>query len=345
MLAGLADKTPLGTVEKANTRTIQVKINTLPTMNHSSPFLDLEQIKNGVEYPYRRCDFLVLKLSDVEGCPKIDLFWPEARRDEAVAASTAFVKRYGGSFAAAPPAGVIDAPERKAHLRFPTLDKPATRDDVAANRAIFSLEGQGEIRLASISGFPQPARWLTLKDVPRVWADQDGTIHREYDTDGYIWQAEEIRKGNHWERFYGFVGYHVVARCRPRRSSSAALMATGQRLKGGIDARVELAEPHKTRFDPARPVLVNLLIRNRLGESRSAPTEFLQKGAEGKPAIRKGVYLVLRRSRPRGPSDGFKTKLSPGAGRGQASRPFRPWRDFTAPGSSRIVRGHADRPQ
>ena len=76
-------------------------------------------------------------------------------------------------------------------------------------------------------------------------------------------------------------------------------------LKGGIDARVELAEPHKTRFDPARPVLVNLLIRNRLGESRSAPTEFLQKGAEGKPAIRKGVYLVLRHSRPRGPSEGF----------------------------------------
>lgn len=30
--------------------------------------------------------------------------------------------------------------------------------------------------------------------------------------DGWVWQAEEIRRGNQWERDYGFVGRHVIAR-------------------------------------------------------------------------------------------------------------------------------------
>ena len=30
--------------------------------------------------------------------------------------------------------------------------------------------------------------------------------------DGWVWQAEEVRRGDRWERYYGFVGPHVIAR-------------------------------------------------------------------------------------------------------------------------------------
>jgi hypothetical protein len=305
VLAALTDRTPLGTVEKVDNRTIQYKVNKVTTTNYSSSNLDLDEIKIGVEFPYRRCDLLALRLSDVEGCPQIDLFRPEARRDESVAACIAFVKRHGALFTAEALPGVRDFPDAKPHLKFPTLGKPATRDDVAAARAIFSLEGQGEVRLASMPGFPQSARWLTLKDVPRVWTNQDGTVHREYDTDGYVWQAEEIRKGDHWERFYGFVGHHQIGRAPASEIEFKSQFGPWSNLEGGLDARTEMAESASTAHQPGRPILVTLQIRNRLGVNRSSPSEFLRNAADGKPALRRGVSLVLWRSAERSPGSGF----------------------------------------
>ena len=167
VLAGLADRTPLGTVEKVDNRSIQRKFSSTQSTNYSSSNLELEGVAVGVAYPFRRCDYLASELSALEGSPQIDLFWPETRRDEAVAACVAFLKRYGASFSAVPLAGVQDFPEPRPHLRFPILGKPATPEDVASARAIFSLEGQGETRLASMPGFPQQAKWLTLKDTPQ----------------------------------------------------------------------------------------------------------------------------------------------------------------------------------
>ncbi len=88
--------------------------------------LNLEGVAVGVEYPFRRCDYLASNLSELEGCPRFDLFWPEARRDEGVAACAAYLKRFGASFTAKPPPGDVDYPGPRAHLEFPTLGKPAT---------------------------------------------------------------------------------------------------------------------------------------------------------------------------------------------------------------------------
>jgi len=304
-IVGLADKTPLGTFERVDARSIQRKIKNLPAYTFTSSSLDLEGVAVGVEVPLRSCDLLAEKLAELEGCPRFNLFQTEPRRDEAEAAIVAYLKGYGRALSSQALPGMFDFPEPRAHLKFPDLAKPATLDDVASARAIFSLEGQGEAQRANLPGtFPLKARWLTLKDRPLDRTDQNGVIHRTYDTDGYIWQAEEVRKGNRWQRFYGFVGHHVVARAPASEIEFASQFGPWANLKGGLDSRVELVEPRTAGYDPGRPIVVAMHIRNRLGIARSSPTEFVRRAPDGKPAFRKGVNLSLWHATARGPNSG-----------------------------------------
>jgi len=358
VLTGLADKAPLGTLERGGDGFTQRKIKNAPTTSYSSSNLDLEGVAIGVQYSFRHCDYLASQLSGLEGCPRCDLFWPEARRDEAVAACMAYLTRFGASFTVEALPGEHDFPDPKAHLRFPILGKPATAKDVASARAIFSLEGKGEARLASMPGFPQKAQWVTLKDSPVDWTSQDGVTRREYDTNGYVWQAEEVRKGDGWERFYGFVGHHVVGRAPASEIEFGNQYGSGWNLKGGLDARIEMVEPCKTVYEPGRPILVTMHIRNRLGVARSSPTEFVRPGPDGKPTLRKGINLSLWRSALRGPSSSFnqpypsdviEPKRDAHFDPGEGSRPLAPleafeamrfdlndWFDLTKPGRYRL---------
>ena len=306
VLAALADKSPLGTVRKIDNRYIERKIKNLQTTRDGP--LDLDQVAVGVEHPFRSCDLVAKNLSAVRGCPQCELFWPEARRDEAVAACVAYLKEFGASFTTEAPRGVYDAPFPKAHLRLPILGKPATAQDVASARAIFSLEGQGETRVASMPGFPQPARWVTLKDTPvdRTYYPE-GVTRREYDTDGFVWQAEEVRKGDGWERFYGFIGHHVIGRAPASEIEFGTQPSPWWTLKGGLDARCEMIEVRPNGYEPGRPVLVKTLIRNRLGVAHASPTEFIRPDPDGKPALRKGIKLSLWHTPARGSRFGPST--------------------------------------
>ena len=213
LLAGLTDKTPLGTIALGEGGYTDCKFKNGLTMRQSTSDLDGEGVKVGVEHPFRNCDYLALKLSEIEGGPRIDLFWPENRRDGAVAACAAYLKRFGDRFTTEAPPGLRDFPNPKSHLAFPILKQPATRDDVAVGRAIFSLEGEGETRVVDLpGGLPRDAKWVTLKDTPVNQVDQNGVHRRAYLTDGHVWQVEEVRKGDGWERRYGFVGQHTVGR-------------------------------------------------------------------------------------------------------------------------------------
>jgi hypothetical protein len=358
VLAGLADKTPIGSVKRIDRNTIERKIKNGDTTRYGPSSLESEGIPIGVEHPFRRCDLLASRFSELEGCPRCDLFWPEARRDEAVAACVAYLKKFGASFTSQAPPGVHDFPGPKAHLKFPILDKPATREDVASARAIFSLEGQGETRLASMPGLPQQAKWITLKDSPVDRTYQDGVTRREYETDGIVWQAEEVRKGDAWERFYGFVGRHVVARAPASEIEFAGQFGPWWNLKGGLDARAEMVNPRETGYQPGQPILVALHIRNRRGIAHASPTELIRPAPDGKPALRKGVSLALWRSTERGPSSGLnqvypndavEPKRSAHFDPGEASRELQPleafeamrldlndWFDLTAPARYRL---------
>ena len=307
VLASLADKTPLGTVSRTEKGSIRRKITGGGTMNSGTNNIDLSDFPPDVEHYFRNCDFVASMLSGLEGCPKCDLFWPEARRDEAVAACVAYLTRFGSRLTTEAPPGSHDFPDPKAHLRFPALGKLATPDDVTSARAIFSLEGQGEARVVNLlGGFPQQARWVTLKDRPvdRTYYPE-GVTRREYDTDGYIWQAEEVRKGDGWERFYGFVGHHVIAQAPASEIEFGGRLGPGWNLKGGLDARMEMVEPRPAGFEPGRPILVALHVRNRLGVDHPSPTELLRPSPDGKPALRKGVSLSLWYTSLKGPNSGL----------------------------------------
>ncbi len=247
MMTAMREKAPLGNIRRGEGYTFLAKTRDGWSWNDQCYRRDLLALEPGVDVPFRVCDFLAWKLSSLEAAPDCQLYWSQDRRDRAVEACVAYLKRYGDRFTAEEPPGEHDFPDKKSHLAFPALGHPATLEDVRAAQAIFSLEGQGEVRLAKVPDFPIPARWITLKDFPFDRPMSDGVVHHEFEQDGWIWQAEEVRKGDHWERFLGFVGPHVIARVpsaeielRPRQFG----FDWGS-LSGGLDVRVEPVEPAK----------------------------------------------------------------------------------------------------
>jgi hypothetical protein len=358
VLAGLAEKAPLGTVTRVDQTTIERKIKNVSPTRTSPSKLDQEGIALGVEHRFRFCDYLASMVSGLEGCPRCDLFWSEARRDEAVAACVAYLKRFGGSLTAQALPGVLDFPGPKAHLQFPILGKSATLDDVSSARAIFSLEGQGEARPAKMPGPPQRANWVTLKDSPVDRTYQDGVTRREYQTDGVVWQAEEVHNGDRWERFYGFVGQHTIARAPASEIEFVGQPGPWWNLKGGLDAAAEMVESRTTGYAPGQPIFVAVKIRNRLGVAHLSPTELIRPAPDGKPALRRGVNLLLWRSAARGansklnqgyPDEVVEPKRKTHFDAGDGSRQLEPleafesmrfdlsdWFDLTQPGKYRL---------
>ncbi len=260
---------------------------------------DADSLEPGMERPFRVCDYLAWQVSSIEGAPRCELYWPEDRRDRAVQACAAFLKRYRERFTGDPLVGKFEFPdERRAHLAFPIATRPATLDDVRAARAIFSLEGQGEVRLAKVPALPIRARWITLEDSPVHVRQADGTIARGFDQDGWIWQAEEVRNGDRWEHYYGFVGPHVVARVPAAEVELAADRFMWGPLPCGLDARIEPADPSIEGYEPGRPVVMIVRIRNRRGVENASPTGLLRRGADGRPSLRRGVSLAVFSSDP-----------------------------------------------
>ncbi len=166
IIAALADRSPRGTVRRTDRRVFEYKMSDGENGNYGSDRPDLDEVEQGVDRPFRVCDQLAWLLSGIEGSPRCELYWPEDRRDRAVAASAEFLRKYGEQFTATPPPGENDFPSKRAHVAFPKLDRPATPEDVRAGRAIFSLQGEGEVRLAKVPERPFRARWVTLKDFP-----------------------------------------------------------------------------------------------------------------------------------------------------------------------------------
>ncbi len=228
------------------------------------------------------------------------------RRDQAVAACAGYLRRYGPRIAAEYQPDDPVARNPIARPRFPTLERPATPDDVREGRAVFSLSGEGEVRVVALpSGYPVRARWLALKSFPidsRFSFDRD---LGDFLQDGWVWQTEEVLKGDRWERFYGFVGHATIARVPASEIEFSPDRNRRLTLPGGLAARLETVEPPIAVFRLGQPVQVTLRLHNALGVERSAPTEFVQAGADGKPALRRGMSMVLHEI-PRG-DNGFES--------------------------------------
>ena len=292
-LAALADRSPFGTISMTRRSTIELKTNRGRTSMSGGSAAQREGMTPGTSVSFRTCDYVASQLSDLQGCPRFELFWPEARRDEAIAACIAYLKRYGDHFVNDVTPGAAIAPGHVTlSMKFPKLDRPATHEDVAAGRAIFSLEGEGETRTIKLLDYPQRARWVVLKDKP-ITVTTGRVTEVQYDADGYVWQAEEVRKDGRWERYYGFLGHHVVAKAPASEVEFTFQWGGPHALSGGLAPTLEAADAGATSYAPGVPIPIVLRVLNRLGVPREAPTEFVRLGADGKPALRKGLTLKL----------------------------------------------------
>ncbi|WP_435016305.1 hypothetical protein TA3x_003869 [Tundrisphaera sp. TA3] len=317
VLATLADKAEVGTALPSEKDSIPFRMDWgMSSSFGGSPVrVVAPEDRPTTERRFRACDWAAWKLSAMEGAPECMPFWPEARRDAAVAAAAEFIRRYGRRFSAEAPPGDRDFPHAQAHLRFPPLGRPASAEDVREARAIFSLEGEGEgeVRVAAApSGFPLRARWTTLTAFPIdqqvSFVDEKGThteMRRDYLRDGWVWQAEEVKKGGRWERFYGFVGHATIARVPAAEIEFPSAPYRPLMLTSGLEAHLAIPDMTRAPIPPGRPIVATLRLRNDKGVDQKVATEFLRQGTDGKPALRRGVSIVLKEIPKRPDNQGF----------------------------------------
>ncbi len=248
--------------------------------------------------PLRRCDAYAIELSNIEGMPEFAFYPSLAKRDSALRAMVDFLQYYGAQFAYNPALTVefpYDTPGMSppAQLSFPRLDHPATTTEVEQGKAIFALPAGAESRLVSLPSFPLPAIWITLKKYPTEQSTYDPVTRKEvmvagYDQNVKIWQAEEQRVGGVWQRWYGIVGKHEVARVP---AAEIEFMFDPGHLTNGVDCNLSL--PNGSNYSAGAPKTLIATLRNRLGVAQRVPVTLFHPGADGKPALRQGVELLL----------------------------------------------------
>lgn len=316
----LADRTQVGTVEvnakgaitviQGNQKTVETGESTSseavssgePAPGAGSPF------KPGPSaMPLRVADQVCEQLQRLDGIPRFQKQWPLEKRDQALAACIAYLKQYGERFRENEASRALQRAEpgtprhEFAFLAFDPLDRPATAADVAEGRAIFSLAGAGtEVRRLPLPSFPLRARWTKLEVFPneppimRVY-DAEGREHpatEELQT-GRVWQAEEVREGTRWRRYYGFAGRHALTRVVDEEIEFRADWYEPWRwVSPDLDARITVTnqEPLATG-----PIPFELAFRNHRGTDANAPADLIRKNADGSFTIREGITFRLIR--------------------------------------------------
>ena len=227
----LADSTVIGTVNIDFNKQMSIKHTGGGGSLYNCPvYMPDADVPQHVSVPLRRCDACAWELTQIDGVPRFEFYWPAKRRDAARAEIGKFFDRWGSANhekGFTPNVSFLSLVESE--FRLPRLAQPATANDVAAGRAIFSLLGasNAQVRVVPLKPFPHIARWKTLKafrlleSVPMspgnaatdLSVAQINALPREnFDREGRIWQAEEMLVDGKWHRYYGFVGNHIVAK-------------------------------------------------------------------------------------------------------------------------------------
>ena len=76
--------------------------------------------------------------------------------------------------------------------KFRELDHSATMADVESGKAIFTFDGLGEARVWSLPKCCHDNKWPSLGEAPHFGR-------------GYVLQAEELKVGDTWKRYFGFL--------------------------------------------------------------------------------------------------------------------------------------------
>lgn len=372
VLAGLADKTEAGTLKRQADHPDMLSFEVQGVQSGSFGvgwMADLDELPVGHERPVRSCDWLAWRLAALDGTPRFELIWAEPRRDAAIADLAAFLRRFGDRYEAGSPVERAGPFEGNTRLAFPRLDRPATPADVAAGRAIFSLEEVGdEVRVVPLPQVPLRAAWTTLEDTPLVTQthtqDGESRIHHGFDCSGRVWQAEEVRAGDGWKRFFGFVGASTVGRAPAEELEFSDAGYHPVPIGSRLGVRLTFVNPPEgleAGFRPGASMGVAVRLRNRTGLDQTVPTEFVRLGPDGKPALRPGVAFKLWRravdpvarvggdEKPRPPEaltptrdarftpDDATRALGPAASFEAFRLDLRDWFDLSRPGQYRLV--------
>ena len=291
---------------KAGTVTLYDNGMAAETPSGGSHFYRLDPLAPaaGASVGYRVCDAYANLLSRLDGFPECQTYWPVAERDRAVAACREFLRRYGDHFRYHP--GERDMPDyytRTAHIHFAKLERPATAEDVAQGRAIFSLPG--ETRVCHLPELPLYADRPDHKEdpVPAVSVSEDGTSEDtiQYATEGCVWQAEETLVDGKWERFYGFAGRYQL-----EKVPAAEIQFPGWgapvtvNLSGGIESPIERRDGEEINLSfaarhfvpPAAPLPLTVKIRNHSSLDQEVPAALLLPPGVDK-ALPPGIKLAV----------------------------------------------------
>jgi hypothetical protein len=191
---------------------------------------DVDVPESGVKGPLRACDYYAAEVSRLEGSPRYEMYWSEKRREAAGKEMSRFLDQWGNCFRDRGKS--IDSYYDDFALpkfRLSRLPHPATPEDVAAGRAIFSLcdRPDAKVRVIDLKSYPAIGRWKTLQQfrllnpVPIIPPGTkepynekflNGLPKELYDREGFLWQAEEVLIDGKWRRYYGFVGRHIIAK-------------------------------------------------------------------------------------------------------------------------------------
>ncbi len=358
LLASLEDRSPAGSASLDGDGGLQIQMDAGWSSGRGHSKVDPLAPNAGVKVPFRMADYYAWELSNLEGSPAFELYWPEPRRDQGLAEMAAFLKKRGDRFIADDPIKndpfSRDFPHKRAHLSFPGLDHPATREEAEKGVAIFSLEGEGERRVVPLVDRPLKAKWVTFKDFPYIRQPVDPATgpQTEYDQSGRVWQAEEVFKDGRWRQLRSpSLGSHIIARV-PAEEIEFTEWPFGVwwRLSDGLDATFfGPSSPDDQRgvgvvgHKPGLPLVMRLRLRNRMGYDRQIPTEFLRREGDRVVGLRRGIDLALERApldskpvvtRPNRPDDRkweavparFATRFTPDA----VARTLRPGESMDA---------------
>jgi hypothetical protein len=228
----------------------------------------------------RVCDYYANKLAGAEIFPACELDSPQAKRDAAIASDKALLKQYGAAFGShsTPLARIAAnrAPFGSAQPWFDKLDHPATSQEVALGRAIFSLDGT--TRVCPMPDSPLYAERPLSPQDPTSWSD--GT---HYTTDGYVWQAEEVMVNGKWERYYGFTGRHQIEKVPASEIKfPAGAPWTWAPVTEPFDATIDVPEQNQWRSTAYSgyavavdmPLVVMVKTHNNSGLDQQIPAAF-----------------------------------------------------------------------
>ena len=313
VLSGLADLRENGSVEVDASGKVAVHIGREMTEFPAPREGDPLRPPPSSTTPLRLADLYASTLATIAGFPPCERYWPIPRRDEAIAACAAMLRRYGPRFRYSEAARSLyeTAPFYPQHqgaiLAFDPLDRPATAIDVREGRAIFHIEG-AETRRWPMPALPMPARWTSL-----AISDDDPGL-RGHDLSkgkpraqvemlqgGSVWQAEEAREGDRWRRYYGLVWRHGLARVPAEAIEFPAPWNTGwYRVSAALDGRLiapgGVDDGTRIVQSPVKlgsPLTAEVWLRNHRGVDVGAPGPWSRD--EGGVSLREGVTIRLYR--------------------------------------------------